>query len=73
MSRNFVRFHEILFQTDTDTKKVLFQKKKFRPLSISKQKALSTDTIFSEGFGQAYNNKNMMQKNGSSAETICSR
>ena len=34
-----------------EKKKVLFLKKKFKPLSISKRKALLTDPIFSEGFG----------------------
>ena len=45
LSWNFVRFHEILFQTDAEsfsflswkTKKFYSRKKKFKPLSISKQ------------------------------------
>ena len=63
----FVRFHEILFQTDAKkfqlfilkNKKVLFQKEKIflGRCQYQNKKALFTDPIFSEGFGTAFETK----------------
>ena len=62
MSWDFVRFHEILFQRDAEsfsfvswkTKKFYSKKKKFKPLSISKQKSFVYCLNFPKGFVPYY-------------------
>ena len=56
MSQNFVRLHEILFQTNAESS-ILKNKKSFIPKKTfsgrcqhQNKKALFTDPIFSEGF-----------------------
>ena len=59
MSWNFVRFHEILFQTDAEsfsilswkTKKFYSLKKILGRIQYQNKKALFTDPIFSDSFG----------------------
>ena len=58
-----MRFHEILFQTDSESfsfllekQKVLFLKKrKLSRCQYQNEKALFTDPIFSEGFAKNHN------------------
>ena len=62
LSWNFLGFHKILFQTDSESLSFLFWKKKviFHKMyflshcQYQNKKALYTDPIFSEGFGSVF-------------------
>ena len=52
MTWNFLRFHEILFQTDAVRQKSFIPKKyDLGCCQYQNKKALFTDPIFSDGFG----------------------